>query len=209
MLRESPFRWTQKTNLAAKLCADDRQTDDQIALTVGVTRMTLHRWREHPDFTERVNSLIAAYAEAIKGKGIAELQNRVAAYNDRWDRMRAVIEARAIELATIPGGSTGLLVHTYKMAGGKEPIVMDEYSVDTGLLAEMRATEKQAAQELGQWTEKQEVTGKGGKPIAIATAAFDFAEYQRLYGNLTGLDPDGGNAPPADGALERLDTPAT
>jgi hypothetical protein len=159
------WTWTKQRETAAKLAAEDTQTDTQIAATVGVSQMTLERWKRTPEFQARVNEIVTAYADAIKDEGIANVKNRVAAQNDRWDRMKAVIEARAIELAAVPGGATGLLVHTYKLAGGKEPIVMDEYAVDTGLLSEMRAHEKQAAQELGQWTEKKELTGKDGAPL--------------------------------------------
>lgn len=191
------WKWTTQREKAAKLAAEDVLSNEQIASAIGVTRRAIDYWRIAPEFQTRVTEIVAAYADAIKDAGIANLQNRVAGYNDRWDRMHRVIEARAVELAAVPGGETGLLVHTYKMAGGREPIVMDEYAVDTGLLAEMRATEKQAAQELGQWTEKQEVTGKGGKPIAVA--AFNWAEYQRLYGDLTGIPTPGGDAPSDDG----------
>ncbi len=48
-------------------------------------------------------------------------------------------------------------------------VEVEEYAVDTGLLAELRATEKQAAQELEQWKEKQthEHTGRDGGDIVV------------------------------------------
>jgi hypothetical protein len=159
------WRWDKKREKAAKLAAEGALTNDQIAAGVGLSPAGFDKWRATPEFRARVDEIVTAYADAIRDEGIANVKNRVAAQNDRWDRMKAVIAARAIELATVPGGSTGLLVHTYKLAGGREPIVMDEYAVDTGLLAEMRAHEKQAAQELGQWTEKKELTGKDGAPL--------------------------------------------
>jgi hypothetical protein len=36
-------------------------------------------------------------------------------------------------------------------------VTVEEYQVDTGLLKELREHEKQAAQELGQWSEKARV----------------------------------------------------
>ena len=198
------WKWTKQRSKAAKLAADDTLTNDQIAAAVGITRQGVDKWRAQPEFQARVAEIVSAYAEAIKGEGIAHLQNRVASYNDIWHKMQTVIAERAesSEMQAVPGGKTGLLVHTYKMAGGREPIVMDEYAVDTGLLAEMRAHAKQAAQELGQWTEKREVSGKDGKPIAIATAAFDWSEYQRLYGSLAGIAAASGAAAPDDGDTE-------
>lgn len=196
------WKWTKQREKAAKLAAEDALTNEQIADAVGITRHGLDLWKLQPEFQARVAEIVTAYADAIRDEGIANVKNRVAAQNDRWDRMKAVIEARAIELAAVPGGNTGLLVHTYKMAGGKEPVVMDEYAVDTGLLAELRAHEKQAAQELGQWTEKQEVTGKGGKPIAVATTAFAFDAYRALFL----AAGDGGTPAAGDGPHQPVDT---
>ena len=161
------WKWTRQRAKAAKLAAEDTLTNDQIAAVVGITRQGVDKWRRAPEFQARVAEIIAAYADAIKDEGIANLLNRVASYNDIWHKMQTVIAERAdsSEMQAVPGGKTGLLVHTYKMAGGKEPVVMDEYAVDTGLLAEMRAHAKQAAQELGQWTEKKELTGKDGTPL--------------------------------------------
>src|ERR1017187_5622963 len=53
----------------------------------------------------------------------------------------------------VPGGTTGLLVKDYK---GKDADTL-VYKVDTGLLAELRNHEKQAAEELGQWSEKRKL----------------------------------------------------
>lgn len=38
---------------------------------------------------------------------------------------------------------------------------IEEYELDTGLLAELRAHEKQAAEELGQWLTRTDVQSKG------------------------------------------------
>ena len=85
--------------------------------------------------------------------GELEPQCRVQALQDRWDRMRKLIHERGIEMADVAGGwSTGLLVRDYK---GKEATA-EIYKVDTALLAELHAQERQAAEELGQWVTKGE-----------------------------------------------------
>ena len=61
-------------------------------------------------------------------------------------------ELRARDLADIAGGNTGLLVRDYK--GRNADVAV--YKADTALMAEMRATERQAAEELGQWVTKSE-----------------------------------------------------
>jgi hypothetical protein len=49
----------------------------------------------------------------------------------------------------VPGGSTGLFRKDYKGKEADTPV----YKVDTGLLAELRALEQQAAEELASGTE--------------------------------------------------------
>ena len=78
---------------------------------------------------------------------------RIQALQDRWEpRARRLIDARARDLADVPGGNTGLLVRDYK--GRNADVAV--YKADTALMAEMRATERQAAEELGQWITKSE-----------------------------------------------------
>lgn len=168
---------------AALLVAQDALTDEQIAAQAGVTRQALQKWKRHPDFAARVQEHRDVWATEIKAKGISDRQNRIDALNDRHDRMRRVIEARATEHADVPGGNTGLLLRQAKLVkvyksdespaddlaneedgetlySAKRDVIIYEYAVDTGLLKEMREHEKQAAQDLGQWTEKQEHSGE-------------------------------------------------
>jgi hypothetical protein len=59
---------------------------------------------------------------------------------------------------TAPGADTGLLMRTWKQIGsGDSAVIVEEYQVDTGLLKALLDHEKQAAQELGQWSEKARV----------------------------------------------------
>lgn len=123
---------------------------------------TLGKWSRIYRWQERIAELKQAERAAIVARGIADRQNRIDAYNDRWHRMREVIKARGEAMATvIEGGDTGLLVRQLKKIGqGRDAETVEEYAVDTGLLSAMLAHEKQAAQELGQWEEKSAVTGE-------------------------------------------------
>jgi hypothetical protein len=58
----------------------------------------------------------------------------------------------------VPGGATGLLTRKYK-----------SIEVDVPLLREMRATEEQAAKELGQWAEPKSAAGR--QTLVIVTPA--------------------------------------
>lgn len=178
----APFKWPGRSERAALLVAEDLKPDVEIAKEVGVSERQLERWKQHPDFAERVQEHRDAARALIRAEGIANRQNRVDALNDRWLRLHQVIAARAIEHANVPGGSTGLLVRQVRLVkvysattnpdDVDEPDAADvlisaklsqevaEYAIDTGLLKELREHERQAAQELGQWTEKQEHTGE-------------------------------------------------
>ena len=101
---------------------------------------------------------------------ISSRNARVQALQDRWDRMRRVIELRAVssDFAKVPGGTTGLLCRDLRC---KDTPV---YKVDTGLLAELRAHEQQAAQELSQWQAKsvaEERKVVEATPAALALAS--------------------------------------
>ena len=101
---------------------------------------------------------------------IAVRLNRVNALEYRWQKIQQVIEERAADpsMAEIPGGKTGLIVRQIKTVGsGAGMKVLPEYVIDAGLLKELRAHEQQAAQELGQWVNKREVTGEDGNAIEI------------------------------------------
>lgn len=176
------FRWDKRREEAALLVAKDEQTDLAIAAACKIHKVTLERWKKHPEFAARVQEHRDAWRREIKVRGIAERQNRVDSYNDLHDRMQRVIEARAIEHADVPGGDTGLLVRQAKLVkvyksderppvdgddddgetlySAKRDVIVYEYAVDTALLKEMREHKKQVAQDTGQWTEKQEHSGE-------------------------------------------------
>ena len=83
---------------------------------------------------------------------ISNRNARIQALQEIWDRGRRLIDARARDLADIPGGNTGLLVRDYK--GRNADVAV--YKADTALMAELRAVMRQAAEELGQWVTKSE-----------------------------------------------------
>lgn len=93
---------------------------------------------------------------AVRGKGIADKQNRIDSLTRRARLLEQVITERALakDMQQIAGGKTGLLVRQVKA----RKVV---YAVDTGLLAELRAHEKQVAQETGDWEERAHLTGVG------------------------------------------------
>lgn len=113
-----------------------------------------------------INGVIAGVSE--KSFLIGEIGNRVsrvAFQNERWMQHQRLMKARAEMYREVPGGDTGLIVRQVKVVGtGKNAREIDEYKYDAALMQEIRELERHAATELGQWSEKQEVTVKPAEP---------------------------------------------
>jgi len=174
-----------KHELAAQMLVDGEFTLQQIAEKVGVTISSVWRWKQKPDFMAKVGQMREELRTKIRESGIAVRADRVRAKQDRWMRMRRVIEERALdamsdpEMMKVPGAATGLLVKQYKMVG-KEKMV--EVCFDAALAAEMRAIEKEAAQDLGQWEEKHQHSGIIG--FAIDQNVKITIDYDRVAGQM-------------------------
>lgn len=165
-----PFRWSNRSDLAAGLVAGDELTNAEVAGRVGVSRATLDRWKTNRDFKARVDEHLEAYRQPVLRHGVAVLERRVAALDDRWRHMLRIIDERTTSplMKDVPGGTTGLLVHTVKGLGsGGAFRVIDEFTLDCGLLRELREHEKQAAQEFGQWAEEPRVSGDEARPVIL------------------------------------------
>lgn len=200
---------TQKTTLtgreerAARLVAEDDQSDEAIASSLEMSRATLARLKLDPLFLERVQTIRQETSARVLRYAIAKRVRRVAALDDRWQRMQRLIDARAEEYAAVPGGDTGLLVRQLKRIGqGRDAETVEEYAADVALLRELRETEKQAAQEVGQWADKAsvELSGPAGGPLSVK-GEFDFDSYNRLFASVVGValgepDPAGADDPP-------------
>lgn len=93
---------------------------------------------------------------------IRNVEHRVAKQQDMWDRMQALIDARAADAlvnGSAPGGETGLLARSLKAVGsGPNAMIVPQYEVDTGLIAEWRQLQELTARELGQRAENQNAT---------------------------------------------------
>jgi transposase-like protein len=198
-----PFRWDERRTRAALLLAEDSLSNAGIANTVGVSEVTLWKWRQQPDFKARVTEHVQALDRAVSRYSIAKRRERIRILDEQMRDLLAVKEARAEKYVDeCPGGGTGLLVKQVKIGGGGENVVViDEYVIDGGLIAELRALQKQAAQELGQWSDKATVNHTGGirreivvitesdtGPIDVTDEA-SFASIEADLDQLRGEDP--------------------
>lgn len=154
--------------------AEDVLSDVQIAKRVGVSQPCLYKWRDRPEFQERMDQCVAAYRKRIRNSSIAVIENCVARIARDIELLDQVEAARARVYGAeqfknaIPGGDTGKVTITrYRLvtdpATGKKqnvPIV----AVDTQTELVKLAMLKQAQQHLGQWQEKTE--GAGGDRLS-------------------------------------------
>ena len=173
-----PFPWTEQTELAASLIAQGNLSLEDIAARVGVVRRSLYAWRQNPEFKARVDSEIGEFRNEARRIGIATMERRLSALNDRWNRLRRIIEARADDpdMVGVPGGSTGLVIidQIRGVGEGENFRLISTYAVDTGLLREVREIEKQAAIELGQWQVKIDAgTVDMNEAVRLTQAASD------------------------------------
>jgi hypothetical protein len=148
---------------AAVLCAEDELTDTQIAETVGVSRSTLNRWRELPEFRDEIVRQDAAILAKALRLPIAKKYRRLSVLNDLHEKALAVIDARQQEYADNPqaiGGQTGLIVKDIKAVGsGRDQEIVEVWGFDRSLVSEIRGLQEQAARETGDWSENVNLTG--------------------------------------------------
>jgi transcriptional regulator with XRE-family HTH domain len=58
---------------AARMVAEDSQTDEQIAAKVGISRRQLARWKRNAEFAAHVQEIVHEFAAAILSRSLAEL----------------------------------------------------------------------------------------------------------------------------------------
>ena len=118
----------------------------------------------------RIRGLISQVTEATLQAAIECRKHRIALYQDMLRRLWRIVQERGSDPAMIgiTGGRSGFIVRQFKVLGvGASQKMVPEYVVDTALSRALRGVMEQAARELGQWTEKQELTGKDGGKLSI------------------------------------------
>jgi len=148
---------------AAILVAEDYQTDEQIAESIGITRKTLFVWKKKPGFAARVEEIAVLLSEQALKQGISRRERRLAVQNETHNKLLTVIAERAkdAELQTVPGGKTGLVIKTVKGIGkGEDFRVVEQYQTDTDTIKAILAIHEQTAKELGQVVERVEIEEK-------------------------------------------------
>lgn len=174
---------TPRKERAAFLLADGKLTKRDVAREMGVSEVTLHKWINDPVMIERVAVIGEEIRRRILEEGIADRVERVRRLGDVARRLEQVVEERGAEgrpggpYRHVAGYSTGTMVRTVKFSPEGDEVEL--FAVDTGMLKEYRATLQQVAQEVGQWTEKREVSGSveitegASTPASLIVARID------------------------------------
>lgn len=152
------FFWNTQRRKTAVMVAEDRYEDTYIRQKCDVSFTTFYRWKSHPIFQSYVAELREKWKQKIEKEGIADRLNRIKRLNETRNKLLQVIDDRAEKTERdVPGASTGLIVKecTPVKIGDTVHMRIRSY-VDNETLAMINATEKQAAQELGQWTESND-----------------------------------------------------
>ena len=161
------------------LLAEDRLTDAVIAKRVGVSSSRLYEWKRHPDFSSKVQLLTTDLIERARRRGLARLDRRIDRYTKRAKQFDMIVSDRANDMkGEVPGGRSGFLVRTPKRvlvttttvnidSDGIDREEVEttteeryEYPFDAALAREMRELEKLIAQEVGDFTDRVEHSGK-------------------------------------------------
>lgn len=114
----------------------------------------------------RVEELKGEYAQATLELQIADRNQRVLGLQDKMSRIEKLIDARSKDkqMAEVAGGDTGLLVAEEKIIGfGENATLTTLVRFDAAVIKEYRETIKQAAQELGQWSEGKQTVDHTGE----------------------------------------------
>lgn len=172
------WKWTQARLIAAQLVAEGKKLAE-ISQATKLTSATISRWSKETEFKDQVQQIQTEMAEALKRAGLRVKEYRLDKLNGILARIEQIIDGRAESMATVPGGQSGLLVRKRKSIGwGDSCEKVEEYAFDRALVEEFREVLKHAAQEVGEWIDKKEMSGPEGRPIPIEVSAI----LDKIYG---------------------------
>ena len=121
--------------------------------------------RNNADVRSRVSELRQEIESSFVRLQITERLQRLEAIQDRWDRVRAAIDARAREDYDAMM-KTGIVIRGLRNVGhGKDAQVVEEYEIDTAVIEALNSIEKRAAIETGQEVDRADINLRGGLAV--------------------------------------------
>ena len=120
----------------------------EVARIFGVERSSVLRFQER--HIEAIQLMAAELERQVTDALLAHKVNRIWDAQADYDRLGDIIDARSKDTRyDEPGYATGLMAHTLRQIGtGKTAEIVDEFKVDTALVAERRTLRRAVAEEL-------------------------------------------------------------
>ena len=119
------------------------------------------RLLNNADVRSRVSELQQEIESSFVRLQITERLQRLEAIQNRWDRVRAAIDARAREDYDAMM-KTGIVIRGLRNVGhGKDAQVVEEYEIDTAAIEALNSIEKRAAIETGQEVDRADINLRG------------------------------------------------
>jgi hypothetical protein len=140
------------------------------------------RLLNNADVRSRVSELRQEIESSFVRLQIAERLQRLEAIQDRWDRVRAAITARAREDYDAMM-KTGVVCRKLRTVGhGKDAQIVPEYEIDTAAIEALNSIEKRAAIETGQEVDRSDINLRGGiaAQAEMLRKAFSLEELEAM-----------------------------
>ena len=145
------------------MVAEDVLSDEEIAASLGVSRMTLHNWKKKPEFAAEVH----LHKESFKDRALTE------GFADKRERLR-VLNMLSTGVLHELAEAGGFSREEVKIAANGEHVsyqVHDKAKFDT-----MRGLLDDIAKEMGDRKTVAELTGKDGEALVLGLVGVDLGK---------------------------------
>lgn len=152
-----------------RMICEEGMTTTQVAESVNVHPATVRMWLRRDDYQEAIRHYHELFEEQMMQFSVANKSKRIADLQMLLDKQKQVINERAQQYSHfMGGGGSGLLVKQTKSVGtGPTAYAVDEYVYDSAIVRDILSLHKQAAVELGQWSEKSENTTRIEQQVSV------------------------------------------
>jgi len=198
------FQWSPLSEQAAELLATGKSIA-KVALLLECNDTTIDRWKQHPEFCDRIKERNRAILDAVRREGLAVREHRIMAKRRRHQGLMAFLRLRAGDptMGGVTGDATGLMIRKEKVLRLGEGLNerIEEYCFDSKYDAALSRMETEIAIEVGDWKKDVVEIAKveySDKAIALADL-FSLEELERITARAEDIAK---TAPAADQAPE-------
>lgn len=180
-----PFAWSPKSEQAAELLANGVSIV-KAAKRLEVDEKTVDRWKQVPEFRERLEARQRELLDLITKEGLAVREHRILAQRRRHAAIMKFVRKRANNptLGGVADDDSGFFVRRDKTlhVGEQRYEKIEEIELDTAVTTELRELEEAIAVGTGEWKQKVEHSGKietVSREALLLAELFEPAELER------------------------------